>query len=81
MTARGLELLSQVGVELDARSRRPVCKACFDWSERKPHLAGLAGAGLLDRFMVLGWVRRSPGSRVVSVTRTGASALDRLFLL
>lgn len=80
LTARGLELLSQVGVELDARSRRPVCRACFDWSERKPHLAGQAGAGLLDRFMALGWVRRSPGSRAVSVTFTGASALDRLFL-
>lgn len=80
LTARGLELLSQLGVELDARSRRPVCKACFDWSERKPHLAGLAGAGLLDRFIVLGWVRRSPGTRVICVTPTGASALDRLFL-
>lgn len=80
LTARGSELLSQLGVELDARSRRPVCKACFDWSERKSHLAGLAGAALLDRFIVLGWVRRSPGSRVVSVTPTGAVALDRLFL-
>ena len=80
LTARGSALLSQLGVELDRRSRRPVCKACFDWSERRPHLAGQAGAGLLDRFIALGWVRRSPGSRVVSVTPTGASALDRLFL-
>lgn len=33
LTVRGSVLLSQLGVELDARSRRPVCKACFDWSE------------------------------------------------
>lgn len=80
LTARGSELLSQFGVELDARSRRPICRACFDWSERRPHLAGQAGAALLERLTVLGWVRRSPGSRVVSVTPTGATALDRLFL-
>jgi hypothetical protein len=30
-----------------AHPRRPVCKACLDWSERRHHLAGTLGAALM----------------------------------
>lgn len=51
--------------------RRPVCKACLDWSERCHHLAGTLGAAMMQRFAELKSAARdaTPGSRVVDFTR------------
>src|SRR3954452_19746905 len=38
--------------------RRPVIRACADWTERRPHIAGALGAALLDTFLARGWVTR-----------------------
>ena len=38
--------------------RRPVCRACLDWSARRHHLAGRVGAALLERCYALGWAKR-----------------------
>ena len=53
-----------------AHPRRPVCKACLDWSERRHHLAGTLGAADDERFTELKWAARdaTPGSRVVNFT-------------
>ena len=63
----------QITAETLAHPRRPVCKACLDWSERRHHLAGTLGAALMTRFTELKWVARdtAPGSRVVNFSRTG----------
>ncbi|HXV00089.1 MAG TPA: winged helix-turn-helix domain-containing protein [Caulobacteraceae bacterium] len=61
-----------------ARGRRPLCRACLDWSERKAHLAGGLGAALFEHVLAAGWARRAEG-RVVSFTPTGAAAFDRAF--
>jgi DNA-binding transcriptional ArsR family regulator len=50
------------------------CK-CLDWTERRHHLAGPVGARLFDRCCELGWVRRTPDSRAVQLTRKGRDAL------
>ena len=52
-------------------SRRPMCRLCLDWSVRRHHLAGLAGAALLQRCYDLGWARREKDSRVVAFTPRG----------
>jgi DNA-binding transcriptional ArsR family regulator len=52
--------------ELQAQ-RRPVLRACLDWSERELHVAGALGAALANRFFELGWIRRRPGNRSVEV--------------
>ena len=62
-----------------ARTRRPLCRSCLDWSERRSHLAGALGAALLNRFYELGWARRKSGSRVVTFTPAGEKAFARLF--
>ena len=61
--------------------RRPVCKACLDWSERRHHLAGTLGAALMQRFTELKWAARDPepGSRVVQFTRQGEKRFAALF--
>ena len=73
VTDAGRSLFDRLGIGLAAApgSRRPVCRACLDWSERKPHLAGLVGAGVLDRALSLGWVTRTPEPRMIAITPTG----------
>src|ERR1700689_3095630 len=68
LTAEGerfLEQNLQISPDMLAHPRRPVCKACLDWSERRHHLAGTLGAALLQRFTELKWAARDPtrGSR------------------
>lgn len=73
----GWKRLSEIGVAEDglAKSRRPVCKGCLDWSMRRPHLAGQVGAALLVRIFERKWARRVAGSRVISFTPAGEAAL------
>lgn len=73
----GWARLGEVGVAEDglAKSRRPVCKGCLDWSMRRPHLAGQVGAALLMRIFERKWARRVAGSRVISFTPAGETAL------
>jgi DNA-binding transcriptional ArsR family regulator len=50
---------------------RTFARACLDWSERKPHVAGSLGAALLERLLALKWIVRVRGSRMVKVTDLG----------
>ena len=50
----------QIDTEALAHPRRPVCKACLDWSERRHHLAGTLGAAMMNRFTELNWAARDP---------------------
>jgi hypothetical protein len=59
--------------------RRPLCKACLDWSARRNHLAGALGAAFLDRFYALGWAKREAESRVVAFSKKGAAEFGKLF--
>lgn len=73
--------LRAFGVETDAlpRGRRPVCKACLDWSERRSHLAGGLGAAMLTRIYDLGWARRSKGTRLVTFSAPGLASFEAAF--
>ena len=78
---RFLEKNLQISQDMLAHPRRPVCKACLDWSERRHHLAGTLGAALMARFGELKWAARdsTPGSRVVNFTRSGERRFAELF--
>jgi DNA-binding transcriptional ArsR family regulator len=43
------------------KSGRMLCRPCLDWSERRPHLAGVLGAALCRHSFAQGWVRRNDG--------------------
>jgi DNA-binding transcriptional ArsR family regulator len=79
--ARFLERNLQISTDMLTHPRRPVCKACLDWSERRHHLAGTLGAALMARFTELKWAARdtTPGSRVVNVSRNGEKRFAALF--
>jgi DNA-binding transcriptional ArsR family regulator len=78
---RFLEKHLQISPEMLAHPRRPVCKACLDWSERRHHLAGTLGAAIMKRFAELKWAARdaTPGSRVVNFSRNGEKHFVALF--
>lgn len=76
LTAGGRALVAQLGIDpLPAATRRPLCRTCLDWSERRHHLAGALGTALLDRVQQLGWARRVPDSRVLAFSADGEAAL------
>jgi DNA-binding transcriptional ArsR family regulator len=59
-------------------AKRPLSRPCLDWTERRTHLAGTAGAHLCDHFQAQGWVRRIGTTRAVRVTPSGETALRDL---
>jgi DNA-binding transcriptional ArsR family regulator len=84
LTTEGGKFLAktlQISTESLSHPRRPVCKACLDWSERRHHLAGTLGAALMARFTELKWAARdeTPGSRVINFSRTGEKRFAALF--
>jgi len=81
LTPAGEAFVQAFGIALDGLrgGRRPLCKACLDWSARRNHLAGALGAAFLDRFYALGWAKREAESRVVSFSRTGETEFGKLF--
>lgn len=81
VTRDGREFLGGFGVDVDALSqtRRPLCRSCLDWSQRRAHLAGSVGAALLDRVYELGWARRDRNSRTLLFTPRGEKHFCEMF--
>ncbi|PZV38030.1 ArsR/SmtB family transcription factor [Mesorhizobium kowhaii] len=69
-----------IGIDVDAKPRRPVCRACLDWSVRRSHLAGTLGAAILDKILLEKWARREKDSRAVIFSPPGKQAFERVFL-
>ena len=59
----------------EATGRRPSCRPCLDWGERRMHLAGRLGAMLCAHCLQQGWLLRQPKSRALTLTPRGATAL------
>jgi DNA-binding transcriptional ArsR family regulator len=81
LTPDGKRFCWDFGIDIDAlaRQRRPLARACLDWSVRRHHLAGAVGAAVLGRCIALGWARRAKGSRVVVFSDAGERALRERF--
>ncbi|GES33878.1 winged helix-turn-helix domain-containing protein [Streptomyces angustmyceticus] len=73
-------LTDRLGIEPATLSpgRRPQARACLDWTERRTHLAGTAGARLCDQLLARHWIRRIGTTRAVRLTPEGATALHDL---
>lgn len=80
LTSQGHAFFCDLGLDMETlgKGRRPVCRACLDWSERRSHLGGALGAALLKDFVAKGWVRRDKG-RVVTFTPEGKRHFEAVF--
>jgi DNA-binding transcriptional ArsR family regulator len=63
LTARGRDYMLQLDIDPErlTRSRRMLARRCIDWTDRRPHLAGVLPAALTSRFLELGWLSRVAG--------------------
>jgi hypothetical protein len=77
LTGKGRRHFSERGIDLAAleRQRRPLCRSCLDWSERRLHLSGALGAAVLDHILQRGWAARESGSRVVRFRGGGEKSI------
>lgn len=87
LTYEGAVFLRELGVELNAgansgsrRSQgRIFCRPCLDWSERRPHIAGMLGAAICRCCFAKGWTRPQNNTRAVSVTPLGYAVFRQAF--
>ena len=81
VTQTGAVAFGKLGIDVAAAraQRRRFACACLDWSERRPHLAGAIGAGLLEVSLRRKWLVRDLDSRALSITVMGRSELRTRF--
>ncbi|GGT17954.1 hypothetical protein GCM10010254_43140 [Streptomyces chromofuscus] len=75
LTVAGVRWFADAGIALGRTGRRPPARACLDGTERRPYLAGLAGAALCRHALTTGWCVRVGSQRAVKVTPAGERAL------
>lgn len=81
ITAKGERFFTSLGLHetVFSKGRRPVCRACLDWSERRYHIGGRLGAALLDFMVQEGWVVRARSGRALTFTSRGREAFETVF--
>lgn len=81
LTGKGRTFFETFGVDIGAidTARRPLCKSCLDWSQRRTHLAGALGAAVLDRLFDQGWAKREDGTRLIRFTKAGETKFLETF--
>jgi len=81
ITRAGSRFFVGFGVDLSTSKakRRRFCRLCIDWTERRPHIAGVVGAALTRRCFDLGWTERVKDSRAVTVTAAGKRGFRETF--
>lgn len=79
----GAMFLSGLGIDVDAirQSNRPTIRPCLDWTQRRHHLAGAAGAAILATMLDQNWLRRGQQPRTIEVTAHGRRELVRHFAI
>jgi len=77
LTAAGARRVQTLGIDVETlrAGRRPLTRACLDWTERRDHLAGALGAALLASFRTQNWVIPRSSSRALRLTTAGREAL------
>ncbi|ASP37953.1 transcriptional regulator [Bacterioplanes sanyensis] len=71
LTPDGADFFEQLGVCIHTlrKKKRPICKSCLDWSERRNHLAGSLGQWILTDALERGWLQRVPDSRALMLDK------------
>ena len=81
LTPAGARRLRSLDIDTEAlrAGRRPLARACLDWTERRDHLAGALGAVLLTSFRARSWITPRNTPRALRVTKAGRLALASHF--
>ena len=81
LSADGESLFKALGADLPTLSnkRRPLCKNCLDWSERRHHLAGSLGQWVLDDILNKDWASKDLDSRVIRFSASGLKTFKKIY--
>lgn len=81
LTESGRAFFMGLGVDFDVlrSTRRPLCKSCLDWSERRSHLAGSLGKWVLHDAISRAWAKQDLDSRVIRFTEKGLQAFAKQY--
>jgi DNA-binding transcriptional ArsR family regulator len=73
LTEPGRRFFAERGLDVAALGggRRPLCRCCLDWSERRYHLSGTLGAAIFEKILARGWAVREARTRVVRFSPAG----------
>jgi DNA-binding transcriptional ArsR family regulator len=73
VTQDGRRFFAKAGIDTASleRGRRPLCRPCLDWSERRSHLSGALGGAIFERIIALGWAVGEARTRVVRFSAAG----------
>jgi len=83
LTDLGQKFFISIGFDFSEikKSKRPICKSCLDWSERRNHLAGILGQWMLDDMLNKGWLEREFDSRIINITKASLAKIKNRFNL
>jgi DNA-binding transcriptional ArsR family regulator len=72
VTRSGERFLARLAIDAGAvAGQRPYCRACLDWTERRPHIAGKLGTAMARQFFARKWIERQRDGRALTITPAG----------
>lgn len=83
LSESGKLAFASFGFELDkaSLSKRPLCRTCLDWSERRTHLAGALGSWILTDSLAKKWAKQDMDSRVIQFNTAGLKRFKQRYAL
>ena len=83
LTNAGKSYFSEIGFDFNniSKSKRPLCKSCLDWSERRNHLAGILGQWILNDLFTKGWASKDLDSRAIQFTEKGLRLFTKAYAI
>lgn len=81
LTRDGRSFFAGNGIDIDGLDgrRRPLCRCCLDWSERRYHLSGVLGAAIFAKILAHRWAVCEAKTRVVRFSAMGERKLTAWF--
>jgi len=81
VTERGTTHFDKLGASISElkKLKRPLCKSCLDWSERRHHLAGSLGKWILQDAFRKGWAKKDLDSRVIRFSPEGLQRFNKRY--
>lgn len=79
LSEKGRAFARELGLALSSQNQAPDCRACLDFTERRPHLAGPMARELLTLMRQRLWLIPGDDRRVLRPTPAGLAAFDRFF--
>ncbi|WP_163836324.1 ArsR/SmtB family transcription factor [Spartinivicinus ruber] len=83
VSTQGKVFFKGLGIDFNKlnKTKRPICKACLDWSERRSHLSGSLGQWILTDIFSKGWATKQLDSRAIRFTRNGSNSFVKQYNL